>query len=85
MCPRTSLAVRWLRLRLPMQKVRVQSLVGELRSLVPCDQKTKTEKQEQYCNQFNKDFKNGLQKKKKKKKSFKKKKRNAQEVEDREG
>ena len=82
MCPRTSLAVRWLRLRLPMQKVRVQSLVGELRSLVPCDQKTKTEKQEQYCNQFNKDFKNGLQKKKK---CCKKKKLNAQEVEDREG
>ena len=53
-------AVWWLRLHLPMQRVRVQSLVGELRSHVPCDQKTKTEKQEQYCNQFNKDFKNGL-------------------------
>ena len=30
-----------------------------------CDQKTKTEKQEQYCNKLNKDFKNGLHKKKK--------------------
>ena len=73
-------AVWWLRLHLPMQRVRVQSLVGELRSHVPCDQKTKTEKQEQYCNQFNKDFKNGLHLKKK---TFKKKK-NAHEVKVRE-
>ena len=53
-------AVWGLRLRLPVQRARVQSLVGELRSHVPRDQKTKTEKQEQYCDQFSKDFKNGL-------------------------
>ena len=33
--------VQWLRLHLPMQGVRVQSLVGELRFRVPCCQKTK--------------------------------------------
>ena len=38
----TSLAVQWLRLCLPMQGVRVRSLVGELRSHMPRDQKTKT-------------------------------------------
>ena len=38
----TSLLVQWLRLRLPMQGVRVQSLVGELRSHMPRGQKTKT-------------------------------------------
>ena len=42
----------------PMQGVQVQSLVGELRSHMPCDQKKKT-KQKQYCNEFNKDFENG--------------------------
>ena len=38
----TSLVVQWIRLHLPMQGVRVQSLVGELRSHVPRGQKTKT-------------------------------------------
>ena len=33
--PGTSLVVQWLRLRLPMQAVRVPSLVGELRSHMP--------------------------------------------------
>ena len=33
----TSLVVQWLRLMLPMQGVRVQSLVGELKSHMPCD------------------------------------------------
>ena len=39
----TSLAIQWLRLRLPMQGVRVWSLVGELRSHMPRGQKPKTE------------------------------------------
>ena len=60
----TSLAVQWLRLRLPMQGVQVQSLVGERRSHMPCGQKAK---QKQYCNKFNKHFKNGPHQKKKKK------------------
>ena len=38
----TSLAVQWLRLHFPMQGVRIQSLVGELRSHMPHGQKTKT-------------------------------------------
>ena len=38
----SSLMVQWLRLRLPMQGVRVRSLVGELRSHMPHGQKTKT-------------------------------------------
>ena len=33
--------VQWLRLCLPMQGVRVQPLVGELRSHIPYDPKTK--------------------------------------------
>ena len=37
----TSLAVQWLRLHLPMQGVRVLSLVGELRSHMPHSQNTK--------------------------------------------
>ena len=35
-------AVQWLRLHLPMQGVRVRSLVWKLRSHMPCDHKTKT-------------------------------------------
>ena len=68
----TSLAVQWLRLRLPLQEVRVSSLVGELRSHMPPVQKTRNIKQKQYCNKFNKDFKNGPYQKnlKKKKKEF---------------
>ena len=37
-----SLVTQWLRLCFPMQEVRVQSLVGELRSHMPHGQKTKT-------------------------------------------
>ena len=37
----TSLAVQWLRLRLSLQGVRVQSLVGELRSHMPQAKKIK--------------------------------------------
>ena len=59
----TSLVVQWLRLRLPIQGVQVRSLVGNLRSHMPRSQKTK--KQKQYCNKFNKDFKNGPHQKKK--------------------
>ena len=40
---RTSLAVQWLRLCLPMQGVWVRSLVMELRSHMPPSWKTKTE------------------------------------------
>ena len=51
-----TLAVQWLRLRLPIQGLQVRSLAGELRSLMPHGQKThKTQKQ--YCNKFNKYFK----------------------------
>ena len=40
-------------------RVSSQSLVGELRSYMPCGQKNpKHKKQKQYCNKFNKDFKN---------------------------
>ena len=38
----TSLVVQWLRLLLPMQGVRVRTLVRELRSHMPHDQNTKT-------------------------------------------
>ena len=55
----TSLAVQWLRLHLPMQGVQVRSLVGKLRFHMRCGQKTKNIKQKQYCNIFNKDFKDG--------------------------
>ena len=41
---RTSLVAQCLRLHLPMQRVWVWSLVRELRSHVPCDQKTKQNK-----------------------------------------
>jgi len=48
-----------------MQGVWVQSLVGELRSPMPPSQKNQNIKQKQYCNTFNKDFKNGPHQKKK--------------------
>ena len=57
--PRRS--VQWLQLHLPIQGMRVQFLVGELRSQVPHSQ-NKTEqniKQKQYCNESNKGLKNG--------------------------
>ena len=41
---------------LPMQRVPVRFLVRELRSHIPCGQKTKHTEQKQYCNKFNKDF-----------------------------
>ena len=41
-----------------MQGVQVQSLVGELGSHMPLGPKTKTSKQKQYCNIFNKRLKN---------------------------
>ena len=61
----TSLAVQWLRICLPMQGVWVRSLVGELRSHMPHGQKNQNIKQKQYCNKFNKDFKNCPHQKKK--------------------
>ena len=57
--PGTSLAVLWSRLHFPMQAVWVQSLVRELGSHRPQGQKNQHIKQKQYCNKFNKDFKNG--------------------------
>ena len=56
---RTSLEVQWLRLRLQIQEVQVQSLIGELRSHMPRGQKYQNIKQKQCCNKFNKDFKDG--------------------------
>ena len=55
----TSLVVWWLRLHLPMKGVQVQSLVGELKSHMPHDQKHKKEREreKQYCNKFNRCFK----------------------------
>ena len=55
----TSLAVQWLGLCLPMQGVRVRSLVGELRSHMASQPKNQNRKKKQYCNRFNKGFKNG--------------------------
>ena len=53
----TSLVVQWLTLCFPVERVQGWSLVRELRSHMTCSQKTKIWK-EQYCNKFNKDFKN---------------------------
>ena len=54
----TSLEVQELRLHLLMQRVWVQSLVGELSSHMPCGQKKQNINWKQYYNKFNKDFKN---------------------------
>ena len=62
----TSLAVHWLKHHLPMEGMRVWSLVGELRSHIPRGPKNQNIKQKQYCNKFDKGFKNGPQKLKKK-------------------
>ena len=51
--------VQWLRLHLPMQGVQIPSLVGELRRPHASQPKKQNTKQKQYCNKFNKDFKNG--------------------------
>ena len=42
-----------------MQGVQVPFLAGELRSHMPHGQKNQNTKQKQYCNKFNKDFKDG--------------------------
>ena len=64
----TSPVVHWWGHGFPMLEVQVWSLVGKLRSCMPCGQKIKThtKKQKQYFNKFNKDFKNGPHLKKKK-------------------
>ena len=54
-----------------MQGVQVRSLVMKLKSHMPHSQKKQNIKQKQYCNMFNKDFKNGPHQKK----IFKKKKK----------
>ena len=59
----TSLVVQWLRLCLLMQEG--QSLVGDLKIPHASQPKKQNIKQEQYCNKFNKDLKNGPRKKKK--------------------
>ena len=64
----TALMVQQLRLCLPKQGVQVPSLVGELRSHMTWGQKKQNIKQKQYCNKYNKDFKNGPHPKKEKKK-----------------
>ena len=50
----TSLAVQWLKLRLPMQGV---GLILVPKILHVLGSKNQNIKQEQYCNKFNKDFK----------------------------
>ena len=42
-----------------MQEVQVSSLIGELRYHMSLGQKNQNIRQKQYCNKFNKDFKNG--------------------------
>ena len=42
-----------------MLEVRVRSLVGELESHMPCGQNFRNIQQKQYCNEGNKDLKNG--------------------------
>ena len=61
-CQGTFLMIEWLRLHLPMQRVWVQSLFGEVRSHMPWGQKKNPK---QHCKKFNKDLKNGPLKKKK--------------------
>ena len=50
--------VQWLRLHFPVQGLWIRSLVGELRSHMSLSQKPHNMKHKQYCNKFNKDFKN---------------------------
>ena len=68
----TSLAVQWLRLHLPVQGVRVRSLVRERRFPHASRPKNQNMKQKQYCNKFNKDFKKMVHIKKSWKKKEKK-------------
>ena len=58
--------IQSLRLHLPMQGVQVLSLVRDLRSHMIGSPKNQNVKQKQYCNKFNKDFKNCPHQKKKK-------------------
>ena len=62
----TSLVVQWLRLCLPVKGVQV--LIPGQGAKIPHASRPKNQniKQKQYCNKFNKDFKNGPQPKKKK-------------------
>ena len=48
-----------------MQGLQIQSLIGELRSHMSQGQQTEHKQQKQYCNKFNKDFKNGPHQRKK--------------------
>jgi len=60
---RTSLAVQWLRLRLPMQGVCVQSLVQEDKTPHSSWPNNQNIKEKQYSNKFSKDLKNGAHQK----------------------
>ena len=60
----TSLPIQWLRLHLPMQGVRVRSLVWEVRSYVLCSPRNENVKQKRNSSKFNKDFKNEVHQKK---------------------
>jgi len=55
--PGTSLVVQWLRLHLPMKWVQVPS--AKISHASRPKKKEQNIKQQQYCNKFNKDFKNG--------------------------
>ena len=54
-----SLVVQWLRLRLSMRTVQVQSLGWGAKIPHASWPKNHNMKQKQYCNKFNKDFRNG--------------------------
>ena len=54
----TCLVIQWLRFLLLVQGTWVRSLVGELRSHILQANKPEYRQQMQYCNKFNKDFKN---------------------------
>ena len=64
----TSLVVQWLRLCLPRQGV--WGLIPGQEAKMLHGQKKKKKKQEQYCNKFNKELKNGLYQKRKLKEEF---------------
>ena len=64
----TSLAVQWLRRCLLLQGMLVRSLIGELRSHMPCSLRNQNTKRKPYCNKFNKDVEEGPHQKNLKKK-----------------
>ena len=68
-----SLMVEVFRLCIPMQGVRVQSLIGELRFVA---KKLNYKLQKHYCNQFIKDFKTNTHKKKNLKNKYDSSRRN---------